>query len=87
MRRSDTTKMEYLRSHERFLRDREGQWYFQTREGDRGPFNSWELAKLELERFTDTMEYIEENEESLPSEVDWGDVTVVEIENTNCYSG
>ncbi len=78
--------MEYLRSHERFLRDREGQWYFQTREGERGPFNTWEAAKLELERFTDTMEYMEENEGSLPSDVDWGDVTVVDIEKPS-YSG
>ena len=69
MRRSDTTKKKYFRSHERLFRY-QGQWYFQTREGDRGPFNTREEAKLELERFADTMEYVDEKQRLLPSEVD-----------------
>lgn len=86
MRRSDTTEKEYFRSPERLFRH-QGQWHFQTREGDRGPFNRRELAQLELECFVDTMEYVEENKPSLPSELEWGDVTMVDIDEPNRYSG
>ena len=85
MRRSDTAKQKYPRSTERLFR-RQGQWYFQTREGDRGPFNSREAAKVELERFADTMQYMEEHKPSLPSEVDLDDVTIVDIHIPDCYS-
>ena len=86
MRRSDTTRKKYFRSRERLFRY-QGQWYFQTREGDRGPFNTREEAKLELERFADTMEYVEGKQRLLPSEVDWGDATMVDIDKPNRYSG
>ncbi len=87
MRRSDTASKEYFRSPERLFRGQERQWYFQTREGDRGPFNRRELANLELERFVDTMKYMEENRRSLPPEVDGGDVTMVDIDTPDRYSG
>jgi len=31
------------------------------------------------------MEFIEKNEPSLPSDVDWGDLTFVDVEIPNCY--
>ena len=86
VRRSDTTRNKYFRCPERLFRH-EGQWYFQTRGGDRGPFDTREAAKLELECFTDTMEYVDTNKSALPSEVDWGDVTMVDIDKPSCYSG
>ncbi len=86
VRRSDTTRNKCFRYSERLLRH-EGRWYFQTREGDRGPFSTREADKLELERYVDTMEYVDANTPSLPSEVDWGDVTVVDMDRPNCFSG
>ncbi len=72
------------RSRARF-RQQSGQWYFQTREGERGPFDSREAADLELQRYIDTMEFIEKNEPSLPSDVDWGDLTFVDVEIPDYY--
>ncbi len=87
MRRSDTTKKKHFRSPERLFQGHERQWYFQSREGARGPFNRRELAQLELERFVDTMQYVEQNRRLLPSEFDLGDVTMVDLDQPNCYSG
>ena len=86
-RGTDSNNKTYYRSPERLFLGHERQWYFQTREGDRGPFKRRELAILELERYADTMGYVEENKSSLPSEVDWGDVTMVDIDEPNRYSG
>ena len=87
MRKSDLVKTG-LRCRSRFrsrFRQESGQWYFQTREGERGPFDSREAADLELQHYIDTMEFIEKNEPSLPSDVDWGDLTFVDVEIPNCY--
>ncbi len=81
MRKSDKNKKTtgHYRSRERFLRQ-EDQWFYQTREGARGPFETRQAAERELGRFTDTMEFVEENENHLPSGLDWKNVTVVDMD-------
>ena len=74
----DKTGLRY-RSGSRF-QQQSGQWYFQTREGDRGPFDSREAAELELQRYIDTMEFVEENKPSLPADVDWGELVFLDVE-------
>ncbi len=69
VRKSDTTEKKYYRSPDRII-SREGQWYFQTRQGDRGPYDTREAAELRLERYVDTMGFVEENKPWLPSDVD-----------------
>ncbi len=85
MRKSDLDKSGLRRRSRCRFRQQSGQWYFLTREGERGPFDSREAADLELQHYIDTMEFIEKNEPSLPSDVDWGDVTFVDVENTASY--
>ncbi len=63
------------RTHQRV-----GKWYFRTREGDRGPFETREAAVLELMRYVDTMEFVEETESYLPSDIEWADMVFVDLE-------
>ena len=79
MRKTDSGRRPRFRSKNRFFRHA-GKWHFQTRERVRGPFDSRKAAELELQRYIDTMEYVEGNEASLPSDVDWSDVTLVDID-------
>ena len=50
MRRDDAEKRNYFRSPERVFR-LNGAWYFATREGEQGPFDSEGQALMEIERF------------------------------------
>jgi len=85
MRKSDSEKKTYFRAETRFSQE-EGQWYFDTREGRRGPFPTREAAELELTRYVDTMQFVEEKKGSLPSDIDWSDVAVVDINETpGCF--
>ncbi len=85
MRKSDLDRTGLRhRSRARF-RQQSGQWYFLTREGERGPFDSREAADLELQHYIDTMEFIEKNEPSLPSDIDWGDLIFVDVEKPTYY--
>jgi len=82
MRKSDRNKkngVAHYRHRDRCYQQNE-QWFFQTREGVRGPFETRQAAERELERFTDTMEFVEENEKHLPSGLDWKNVTVVDMD-------
>jgi len=62
-----------------------GRWCFHTREGDRGPFESRDSAELELRRYVETMEYLDNNKRSLPQDADLGDVTIVELDTPARY--
>lgn len=79
MRKTDDKSKKYARSADR-LAHVGGDWYFQTREGARGPFETREAAKFELMSYIDTMKFIAANESEIPSGVDWQDVTLVNIE-------
>ena len=77
MRKSDRENKVHYRTVDRlFCQD--GRWYFQTREDHRGPFSSREEAETELKLYADTMEFINDNESSLPSGADWTNVTFVD---------
>jgi hypothetical protein len=69
----------YYRNADR-MEHRDGLWYFASREGLRGPFESSEIAELQLKRYVDTMDFVNDNKSALPTDVDWGDVTYVDIE-------
>ena len=60
MRRSDKKEKLYFRSPERLF-IYEGQWYFQAREGDRGPYDTREVAEQRLARFVETLGSVGEN--------------------------
>ncbi len=79
MRKSDKKAIEHNRSPERFFQQ-EDQWFFQTREGARGPFETRQVAERELARFIDTMGFVEENEKHLPSDTDWKNVIIVDMD-------
>ena len=83
MRKSDRNKknvVAHYRHRDRFYQQNE-QWFFQTRDdGARGPFKTRQAAERELGRFTDTMEFVEENEKHLPSGLDWKNVTFVDMD-------
>ena len=83
-RRTDSIRKTYCRTPDRIICC-EGSWYFQTRLGDRGPYDTLEEAELWLERYVETMGFVEENKPWLPSGVDWGDVELVEIDKPDCF--
>ncbi len=84
MRKSDRGNKARYRTAERlFCQD--GRWYFQTREDHRGPFDSREEAETELKLYADTMEFISDNESSLPSGADWTNVTFVDAEEPSKF--
>ena len=56
------------------------QWFFQTREGARGPFKTREDAERELRRFIDTIEFVEKNEQHFPAGIDLKNVTIVDLD-------
>jgi hypothetical protein len=77
MRKSDLFDSAFARTDDRVFRRGE-EWYIRTREDDRGPFETRAEALQELERYIDTMKFVEENE--LPPGIDVGDVTLVDVE-------
>ncbi len=74
MRKTDTIRKPRFRSSDRFF-CQDGQWYFETREGnDQGPFESRREAEFQLERYITSMKILDESSRS--TGIDWGDVTV-----------
>ena len=81
MRKNDTDETVALFRSSSRNRQHGGHWYFRTREGeDRGPFHTREAGELELRRYIDTMEFVEENESSVPSDIEWADMVFVDLE-------
>jgi hypothetical protein len=80
MRKSDSDKLSFFRSSARVLR-KSGKWYCETREGDRGPFDSRDEAELELQRYVEIVEFIDNNKSELPKGVDSSEVDIVELKN------
>lgn len=56
MRSTDPAGKTYFRSGDRIF-SLNGQWYFQTREHDHGPFQSRAVADRELARYVSEMEH------------------------------
>ena len=84
VRKSDEKNKVHYRAKDRFF-CLDGHWYFLTREGNRGPFDSREEAETELKLYADTMEFIDDNESSLPSGTDWRNVTFVDAEEPSKF--
>ena len=83
-RRTDSIRKTYCRTPERIVCC-ERNWYFQTRQGNHGPYDTREEAELCLERYVETMGFVEENKPWLPSNVDLSDVTIVEIDKPDYF--
>ncbi len=64
-RSTDSIDETYCRTPERII-SYERKWYFQTRQGNHGPYDSREEAELCLERYVETMEFVEDNEPWMP---------------------
>jgi len=77
MRRTDTGPNVYFRSEDRIM-CRGSDWYFQSREGDQGPFATCEQAERELKVYVETMELIKNRAKAL---VSGGERQVVALED------
>jgi Domain of unknown function (DUF6316) len=88
MRVSDTELCDGASS--RRLEDRStcinGEWYYHTREGVRGPFPSQADAENELAHFINVMQYIESRRDNVPFEVDTSDVQILNLADTRPFS-
>lgn len=60
----DSDKDIYFRSSDRFVRV-DGKYWFSTRDGDEGPFQTRELAEQALRRYIDTLEMVEKHKEKV----------------------
>lgn len=65
MRKSDADNVTYFRSGNRIF-CLNGNWYFQTREDDHGPFPTREAAELNLQRYVDEMSFFDDVQQSTP---------------------
>ena len=64
-RSTDSIDETYCRTPDRII-CREEKWYFRTRQGNRGPYDSREEAELCLERYVETMGFVEDNDPWIP---------------------
>ena len=79
MRKSDQTPQHFKRVTKRVFR-KGSLWYYNTREGLRGPFNTEIELRMDLRSYIGTMEFIEDNAADLPEDLDCNDVTLVHID-------
>ena len=78
MRKSDSENRTFDRRSGRIIHE-EWQWFYRTREGQRGPFDSRNEAIADLDRYVDTMAFIDEHPDSVPEDLDLEDVTVIDL--------
>ena len=79
MRKSDSKQETHKRATRRVFRE-DDLWYYNTREGRRGPFDSELELRKDLRNYVGTMEFIEDNAAALPEDVDWRDVELVHVD-------
>ena len=79
MRKSDVTPQSHERAPKRVFREGE-LWYYNTREGRRGPFETEIELRKDLRSYVGTMEFIEDNAAELPEDLDCNDVTLVTMD-------
>jgi hypothetical protein len=81
MRKTDTADdVPYYRNPHRTV-CKERLWYFESREGDRGPYESREIAESQIAKYVDIIDFVINNKSSVPADIDWTDITVIEFEN------
>ncbi len=68
-RTGDPASVSVFRAKDRFFQS-DGDWYYATRDGDRGPFATRVLAEIALTRYLLTVET------GMELEVDYGDASV-----------
>jgi hypothetical protein len=56
-----------------------GQWFYQTREGVRGPFKTKRLAETDLRLYVGTMEFVDTSSDCIPKDVDSASIEFVDI--------
>lgn len=78
MRRSDNKEKTYDRRDGRVVHE-EWCWYYHTREGRRGPFDTRNEALVDLDRYVDTMNFIETNPDAVPDNLDFENVDVIDL--------
>ena len=78
MRKSDKQDRDFERRDGRVIHE-EWQWFYHTREGRRGPFDTRKSAITDLDQYVETMAFIEEHPDSLPENVDLEDVTLIDL--------
>jgi len=79
MRRADSQDLSHQRRGQRIYCV-DGEWFYRTREGRRGPFVSETALRADMLSFVGTMEYLDENGVELPGNVDQGDVTCIDLD-------
>lgn len=78
MRKSDTNEHQFTRRSGRVVHE-EWQWYYHTREGKRGPFETRNEAVNELNRYVDTMAFIEAHPDTVPDDLDLENMDVIDL--------
>jgi len=84
MRRSDEVPGTFERREERLFRDL-GKWFYHIRDGLRGPFDNRMEAHEDMQRFVVTRNYMESNPHRVPDDLDFDDVTHIELKSPPFY--
>lgn len=79
MRKGDGETHDFRSSGDRLVRQ-DGVWFFESREGLKGPYLSRLDAEEMLSSYVETMEYLEERR--VPSRFDPTDVTIIRFDHT-----
>ena len=66
MRKKDSSRSTYFRSGDRVF-CLNGDWFYQTREDDHGPFTSREAAELDMKRYIEEMSFFDGITPGVPS--------------------
>jgi hypothetical protein len=77
VRKGDNEAQDFPSSDNRLIR-RDGVWFFESREGRKGPYLSRLDAQEMLSSYVETMEYLEERR--VPSQFDPTDVTIIRFD-------
>jgi len=81
MRKTDQNNKTHVRRERRVVHE-QWQWFYRTREGNRGPFDTRQAAVVNLNSYVDTMSFIENNPDSVPESLDLDDVTLIELKSS-----
>ena len=79
MRKDDFESKQFFRAGDRVF-CQNGEWYFQTRENDHGPFPSRPAAERELERYAAEMGDLDQLRKSLKAETSLDDLKMIDLE-------
>jgi hypothetical protein len=78
VRKGDGESAGFESSEDRIFR-KDGVWFFDTREGPKGPYLSRSDAEKVLSNYAETMEYLDDHR--VPSRFDRTDVTIIRFDD------